>query len=72
MVNYGSCVHENSLTDTACVSPILHTNFVRSNKLPDKLTLSLSTIAVFPWYCWPSHVRHDESICAEQDRVKGK
>ena len=69
-VNHGSCVHANTLTDITC--PILHASFVCSNKLPDKLTLSLSTIAVFPWYCWPSHVRHDESICVEQDRERGQ
>lgn len=28
---------------------------------------SFSTIALFPWNCCPSHVRHDASICVEQD-----
>lgn len=44
----------------------LHVNPAYSKKLPNKLTESFSTIALFPWNCCPSHVRHDASICEEQ------
>lgn len=30
--------------------------------------VSFSTIALFPWNCCPSHVRHDASICVKRQR----
>lgn len=39
---------------------------------PNKLTLSLSIIAFFPWNCCPSKVRHDTSVCVEKDKRTGR
>lgn len=60
-------------TNCQCGSHLGHPLPVRRylgiwHKLPDKLTVSFSTIALFPWNCCPSHVRHDASICVEEDR----